>query len=311
MSRLAAIPPQIFWPYFAGVVLTLLAALRLARSVRSLPDRQFFFALGPICYAIPMAVFGAEHLSSSRAIMQIVPGWMPARLLWTYLVGICLIAAALSMVSGIKIRLSSILLGGMLLAFVLLIHIPNAVAKPGNRLVWIVAIRDFAFACGALTLGIKEEKETRPGERVLQIIQWLLAAIAVFFAVEHFQHPECVPGVPLEKVIPAWMPLGRLWTYVTGFALAIGGVAMVVGRTKQFAATALGVLVIVLVLFLYVPLMVAKPDVESLNYVTDTLVYAGTFLAIASAMPSYIRSTHSVTSPRLQVPRVGAPQRVD
>ena len=37
------------------------------------------------------------------------------------------------------------------------------------------------------------------------IARLTLAAIFVFYAIEHFLFPHNVPGVPLEKMTPAWM----------------------------------------------------------------------------------------------------------
>ena len=51
---------------------------------------------GRLFFAMPMGVFGTEHLVDTAEIAALVPSWMPAHLFWTYLVGIALIAAALS-----------------------------------------------------------------------------------------------------------------------------------------------------------------------------------------------------------------------
>lgn len=273
------ITPQIFWPYCTAVMMSVFAIVMLARDWRR-TRIEWLFALGPICYAIPMAAFGADHLSDARSIMQAVPHWMPGRLFWTYFVGVCLVAAALSIVFRIESRLASLLLGSMLLLFVLLIHIPNAIAKPGDRMLWIYAARDLAFACGAFILGITEGEEGVTEERLLVGMQFVIAAIAVFYGLENVLHPEGVPAVPLEGLTPSWIPLGRLWTSLTGCALILGGVAMFIARTRLIAAEALGIVVLLSVLLLYVPMMIAQPDVDSLNYVLDTLVFAGTFLVI-------------------------------
>ncbi len=187
MSHLTAISPEIFWPYFAALAVTLLAMIALARKFRSCRDWRLLFALGPICIAIPMAVFGADHLSDPKTIMQIVPEWMPGRLFWTYFVGICLIAAALSIVLRIQLRLSSMLLGIMLIVFVVLMHIPNALAKPGDRLRWIVAARDLSFGCGASPWASSKARKPPPENASVQIMQFLIAAIAIFFSIESLQ----------------------------------------------------------------------------------------------------------------------------
>ena len=291
-----AISPQLFWPYFTAVAITLLAIIVPARYLPYGRHRRILLSLGPLCIAIPMAVFGADHLSDAKDVMQIVPAWISGRLFWTYFVGVCLIAAALSIVLKIQVRLSSMLLGSMLLAFVLLIHIPNAMVKPGDRFRWIYAARDLSFACGAFTLGIIESPKGKVGENCVVTMQFLIAAIAIFFGVEHLLHLDHVPGVPLEMLMPAWIPFARLWTSLTGVAFILGGLAMLVARSRQIAAEALGILVLLLTFLIYVPMMIAKPDLDSLNYVTDTMVFAGTLLVMGSAAASHIRGARDTIS---------------
>jgi len=49
--------------------------------------------LGPLCYAVPLAAFAGEHLSSAKFIAMMVPSYMPWRLFWAYFVGFARIAA--------------------------------------------------------------------------------------------------------------------------------------------------------------------------------------------------------------------------
>jgi hypothetical protein len=39
-------------------------------------------------FAVPLAVFGAEHFASAKSIMLLVPSWIPGPLFWTYFVGV-------------------------------------------------------------------------------------------------------------------------------------------------------------------------------------------------------------------------------
>ena len=57
-------------------------------------------ALTYLCFAIPLAVFGAEHLSSGKFMVNMVPSYMPWRLFWVYFVGFALIAASLSIATN-------------------------------------------------------------------------------------------------------------------------------------------------------------------------------------------------------------------
>lgn len=272
--------PQVFWPYFTLLVFLIMAFAAAAREFRKAPGFDKAEALGRVTLAIPMAVFGAEHLSAARAMMNGVPAYMPARLFWAYFVGVALIAAALSIIFRVWIRLSATLLGIMLLCFMAMIHLPNAMAAPHDRIAWTLVARETSFGSGAILLAIVNGTGKRtPGvNRIAQAAFYAIAAIAMFFGVEHFLHPECVPAVPLLKVVPAWVPLARFWTILTGVLLVTGAGALLVKRVSRQAALALGLWVLFLVLSLYLAIMIAQRDIEGLNYFADTMVFAAVLL---------------------------------
>ena len=288
----------IFWPWFAGLM-TLVSGLFAARKPFSAAQGlEKLIVFGPIFFSVPLAVFGAEHFSNSRSISQIVPPWMPARMFWTYFVGLALISAAVSIaLRMIHARIAAMLLGIMFICFVLMIHIPNVVAHPNNRIVWAVALRDLAFAGGAFALAATLMKPLRIVARVL------VAVPLLFFAVEHFLHPEFAPGVPLQKVTPDWVPIRAFWGCLTGAALLISGATMLVdSRRARLAAALLGSLIALLVLFLYLPIFLtaAQPALlEGINYVADTLLFAGMVLLAAAIMPGGV--SHTAVS-RVEVP---------
>jgi uncharacterized membrane protein len=243
--------------------------------------------LGPIFVAASLALFGAEHLAGAQFVMQAVPPWMPGPLFWTYFVGVALIAAATSIIAGNQVRLSATLLSLMIFLFVVLIHVPNVVKNPGDRILWAVALRDLAFAGGAWALA-------GGGSRWSIIVGRVCIGIPlVFFAVEHFLHPEFVPGVPLEKLTPAWIPVRAVWGYLTGALLLAGGISLLANRWARTALTWLGVEITLLVLLIYLPIVVAanQPQmIEALNYIADTLLFGGIILVMArSITPSAAR----------------------
>jgi uncharacterized membrane protein len=280
----------IFWPWFAGLV-TLVSGLFAARkSFATAKGLEKVIVLGPVFFAAPLAVFGAEHLTNSRAISQGVPSWMPAHMFWAYFVGSALLSAGAGVaLRMIHTRIVAMLLGVMFICFVLTIHIPNAIANPHDRIIWAVVLRDISFAGGAFALAATSLKPLRSVARVL------VAVPLLFFAVEHFLHPEFAPGVPLAKVTPDWVPIRAFWGYLTGAALLISGATMLFGsRHARLAATLLGSLITLLVLFLYLPifLMAAQPALlEGINYVADTLLFAGMVLLAAAIMPGGVPLT--------------------
>jgi uncharacterized membrane protein YphA (DoxX/SURF4 family) len=119
----------------------------------------------------------------------------------------------------------------------------------------------------------------------------VIGIAAIFFATEFFLHPEFAPGFPLELMTPSWVPFPRVWGYLTGAILLTAGIGLFLDKKAQIAATSIGALMTVLALFLYVPdWIIARggttPEImEAINYVFDTLFYAGTALVLASALP--------------------------
>lgn len=275
--------PQVIGPYLTLVVFLITAFIAVGREFLMARGLDKAFPLGRVSLAVPLAVFGAEHLTSAESIMKGVPSWMPAKLFWTYFVGVALIAAALSFIFGVGIRLSATLLGIMFFCFVAMIDVPGAIARPDSRFAWTLAARELAFGAGGIILAITSgtHERTRGENRVTTVALYLIAVISMFYGIESVLHPECVPVVPLPKVTPLWIPFAHFSTVLTGIALIIGAGAMLVRNVSRQSAAALGAWVVLLVVSLYLAIMISKPDVESLNYFADTLMF-GAVLLIAS-----------------------------
>jgi uncharacterized membrane protein len=277
--------PQVYGPYLALAVFLIAAFLAAGREFLSARGLDKAHALGRVALAVPLAVFGADHLTQAQAIMKLVPPWMPGKLFWTYFVGLALLAAALSFIFRVAIRLSATLLAIMFFCFVAMIDLPAAIAAPQSRMGWTFVARESAFAAGAILLAItcRAGKRTPAENHVATGAICVVALVSIFYGVEHFLHPECVPVVPLRKVTPLWIPFGRLWTVLTGIMLVTGGSAMLVKRVSRQSAAALGAWTVLLVMSLYLAIMIAKPDVEGVNYFADTLMFGGVLLLASCA----------------------------
>ena len=275
--------PLIFWPWFACVAILAAGLVARRKSIAAASGLEKVLALGPVFFAAPLAAFAAEHFSNPRALTQLVPVWMPVRMFWTYFVGAALVCAALSIALDIQVQLSTPLLGIMFVLFVAMIHLPNAVAGPKNRILWTIVFRELCFGGGAFALAATRFKSLRTPARIL------VGVPVVFFAIEHFLHPEFASGVPLAKLTPDWVPVRAFWGYLTGAALLISGTTMLLDLRKRARAAAaiLGLLVTLLVAFLYLPIfLTAAPAglMEGINYVADTLLFAGTVLLAAAIL---------------------------
>jgi uncharacterized membrane protein len=279
----------------AGILLFLIALWTAKTDIARAGGLDKIVALSNLCFAIPLAVFGAEHLSGAKFIMLGVPSYMPWRLFWAYFVGFALLAASLSIATKIQVRWSGLLFGIMMFLFVAMLHIPRALANPRDRISWVIVIREMSFAGGGWILAGNAMREQGRGQgkgKLITVGRVLIAIAAIFYGVEHFLHPANVPGVPLEKLTPAWIPGRLIIGYLTGAILLVAGASILVAKKTRMAATYLGTWILLLVLFIYGPILIAAladpstaVKVEGINYFADTLLFAGAILALASATP--------------------------
>lgn len=278
---------------FTGLFLLLIAVWAARNDLAQAHGLDKVVALSNLCFAIPLAAFGAEHLSAANFIKDGVPPYIPWHLFWAYFVGFALIAASLSIAAKIEVRWSGLLFGLMIFSFVAMLHLPRVHANMRDRISWAVAIRDMSFAGGGWILAGTAMGGLRgKGRSLITIGRVLVAIAAIFFAVEHFRHPLGLPGVPLEKQIPTWVPARAVIDYLTGIFLLLGGVCFLLAKKTRVAAAWVGGWILLMVVIIYGPMLVgalmdpgAGVQVEGLNYFFDTLLFAGTILALANAMP--------------------------
>jgi uncharacterized membrane protein YphA (DoxX/SURF4 family) len=275
----------------AGILLSLIALWAAKNDIAQARGLDKIVVLSNLCFAIPLAVFGAEHLSGAKFIMSAVPSYMPWRLFWAYFVGFALLAAALSIATKIQVRWSGLLFGIMMSVFVAMIHIPRALASPSDRFAWTIVIREMSFAGGGWMLA-GNAMRGQGKSNLITAGRVLIAIAALFFGVEHFLHPAACPGVPLEKLMPVWIPGRLLIGYLTGAILLVAGASILLGKKTRMAAAYLGAWIVLLVLFIYGPILIASLSdpstavkVEGINYFADTLLFAGAILALARATP--------------------------
>lgn len=270
--------------YLAGSIALAGGLLASWRDLRDAPPVDKLLALGPLFFAVPLAVFGTQHFVQTGPIMGLMPSWIPAHLFFVLLVGACLIAAGLSIATRIQSTLAAFLVAVMFVCFEALMIIPGAVADPHNRFSWVIVLREFTFCAGALSIAAVRAHDwtDRAIDAARTFARLELGVALVFFAVLQFLYPANVPGVPLELVTPTWIPGHSIWCYVTGAVYLIAGLCLLASRRARSAAIWTGAMLLILMVALYLPMLIAKPlDIEAIDYFFDTLLFGGSVLAVA------------------------------
>ena len=278
----------------AGIVVFMIGAVAAKNDVAEARNLDRILALSNLCFAIPLAIFGALHLFGSRFVRDAVPEYMPWSMFWVYFVGCALIAASLSIVTNIGVRWSGMLFGIMMFLFVAMIHLPGALHDPHDRFGWTIVFREMSFGGAGWILAAN----TRDGWRgqfkstLLTVGRICVTMAMILFGIEHLLHATGLPGVPLRKQMPTWIPGRVLIDYVTGAALLIAGGSVFPTKKTRTVATWLGGWILLMVVFIYGPVLIvalSQPDtavkVEGINYFADTLLFAGAILVLARATP--------------------------
>ncbi len=278
----------------AGIVLFLIGAWAVKNEFAEARGLDKIVALSNLCFAVPLAVFGALHLFGPQFVKDLVPRYMPGRMFWVYFVGFALIAAALSIATEIAVRWSGLLVGIMMLLFVVMLYLPFALRHMDARITWTIVFRESSFGGAAWVLAGSAKNGWRgPAKGILITVGRILVALAaIFFGIQHFLHPLGLPGVPLQKEIPAWVPGRVVIDYVTGAALLVAGVSILLNKKARTVAACVGGWILLTILVIYVPVMIgalSNPAIgvqlEGINYFADTLLFAGVILSVASAAP--------------------------
>jgi len=279
----------------AGVVIILVAIWAAKSDIARSRGLDKVVALSNLCFAAPLAVFGALHLAAAPGLATMVPSYMPWKLFWAYFFGFALLAASLSISTKILVRWSGLLFGIAMFCFVAMMDLPGTLATPKDRFGWILTLREMLFGGGGWILAgnaMREQGRGQVGSKLITVGRVIIGVAAIFYGIENSLHTANVPGVPLEKLMPAWIPAHLLIGWLTGAILFVAGICILLNKKTRMAATYLGTWIVLVVVFIYGPILIAalgNPStdvkIEGINYFFDTLLFAGAILALASATP--------------------------
>ena len=279
------------WGMLGAGTAALVAGLVVARGrLQAVVGAEKVLVLGPVLEAAALATFAAEHFTAARQLMQIVPKWLPGPLFWTYLVGVALLAAAVSLIAWRCVRWSAALLALLFVIIVATMDLPNVSQGLHDRIFWTLTVRELCFASGALVLaGSVWPSGSGIGRGLMAAGRRFVAMVMVFYGIEHFLFPRNVVGVPLEKMTPAWIPAAPAIAYFVGVVLVAAGAGLLLGCAVRVAAAVCGIVLLLVTIFFYVPIFVTEIHtelaVEGLNYIFDTMLFTATVMLAGRAEP--------------------------
>jgi uncharacterized membrane protein YphA (DoxX/SURF4 family) len=123
--------------------------------------------LGRIFFAAFLVSSGIQHFLFTEFVMTLVPGWIPGARFWTDFAGVALIAGGLGLLVPRVARPAAALCGLMIFLWLVMLHVPRALAAAGpmRRNEWTAVAEALAMSGIALALA-RGFEGPRPAGRV-------------------------------------------------------------------------------------------------------------------------------------------------
>lgn len=191
------------------------------------------------------------------------PTWIPGHLFFVYLTGTILIVSGVSILSGIQARRVAQCIALLFLLSFLLGYVPANLAAHKTWGQWSAAKKVFSLmGCALVVAGTFPVPDARSLlrlstkwlDRLVPMGRYPFALVIIDFGLAHFRGPSSI-----ASLVPAWIPYHTFWTYFTGTALIVSGLAIIVRVMERPAATLLGTMIFTWILVLHIPLAIADP----------------------------------------------------
>ncbi len=146
-------PCKRIWPNSCN---PLLKVVTFISKIANMKQQHVISRLAIYLLSIVMIVFGILHFAHPRDLVNYVPQFLPGGIIWVYFVGAAFLLVAIAFFTNTMVKAAGYLLAGLLIIFVLTIHLPNymnAGDKEMRQVALISILKDTAIACFALYIG--------------------------------------------------------------------------------------------------------------------------------------------------------------
>ena len=187
-----------------------------------------------------------------------VPNFVPAREALVYLSAIVPLASGVGLLWERTAAIASRVLLGFLLAWLLLLDVPNLLLHLGMELTW-AASKTAVMVAAAWVLyvwfaGDRDSKRIRfaTGDTGLRIARTLYGLALIVFGVAHFTYIERT-----TSMVPGWLPWHLGWAYFFGCTFIAAGLAIAIGVYARLAATLSVVQLAMFTVLVWIPVVIA------------------------------------------------------
>ncbi len=97
------------------------------------------------------------------------------------------------------------------------------------------------------------------------------------FGFLHFMGAQMMAGM-----VPAFIPGGILWVYITGVALILAAIAIMANRLAPLASLLLGILLLSFALTIHLPMLLGGDQSAMPNLLKDTALAGAAFFVYAT-----------------------------
>jgi putative oxidoreductase len=121
--------------------------------------------IGRILFAIPFTIFGINHFLMTDFYLGMLTSFIPWGAYTILLTGIMLIAASISIIFKIYVKLSTILLAILLFIFIVTIHIPHLFQDVDKTATIVALLKDISLLGGSLMIAGIYSEEEKPAKK--------------------------------------------------------------------------------------------------------------------------------------------------
>jgi uncharacterized membrane protein len=219
--------------------------------------------LGRLLFCLGLGGLGLQTLARGDFVVALQPlaAGFPGRTALVWFSGMALFLGSAGVILSCRARHAAMLLGTLLPLFVLLLHLPALLARPGSGTEWngafeTVAMGGAAWVLCGMIVGLPSVRVpgARRIDRIAGIGRSAYALSLPAFGTLHVIYIDYVAAV-----IPAWIPWHVFWGYFTGAAAALAGLAILSRIRARLAATMLGLMYGSWVLMLHLPRVFHHP----------------------------------------------------